>query len=99
MKCWIISLSLMAFVVSCKDKEGKVQVKDVTLTTTDSVTPPPPPPKPGAATHEFLITDTSFGNIGKTTTFDDLRNMFGKNNIQDTMDYGPEGIDSFIVTK
>jgi hypothetical protein len=48
---------------------------------------------------EYLITDTSFGKINKTTTFNDLENMFGKNNIQDTIDYGAEGMDSFIVTK
>src|ERR1035437_9440945 len=30
---------------------------------------------------EYLITDTSFGKINKTTTFNDLENMFGKNNI------------------
>jgi hypothetical protein len=46
-----------------------------------------------------LITDTSFGPINKLTSYADLEKLFGKNNLLDTMDYGAEGLDSFIVTR
>ena len=46
-----------------------------------------------------LITDTSIGKIHRTTTYIDLQQVFGDNNLQDTIDYGAEGMDSFIVTK
>jgi hypothetical protein len=49
--------------------------------------------------NEYLITDTSFGKINKATTYNDLEKIFGKNNIQDTITYGAEGMDSFVVTK
>ena len=48
---------------------------------------------------QFLITDTSFGKINSATTYNDLEKIFGKNNIQDTINYGAEGMDSFVVTK
>ena len=50
------------------------------------------------STDEYLITDTSIGKINKETTYKDLQGLFG-NNLQDTIDYGPEGADSFTVTK
>ena len=46
-----------------------------------------------------LITDTSVGKIHKTSSYTDLQQVFGNNNLQDTIDYGAEGMDSFIVTK
>lgn len=100
MKNWIVCLLwLLIFAISCKGKEDKIQVKDITLSDTSYEIPPPPPPRLASTDPDYLISDTSFGKIRRTTTLDDLRNLFGKNNIQDTMDYGPEGIDSFIVTK
>ena len=54
--------------------------------------------KPPSAINEYLITDTSFGQITRSTTYDDLKKIFGSN-IVDTIEYGAEGLDSFIVTK
>lgn len=48
---------------------------------------------------DYLITDSSFGKINKTTTFNELQTIFGKHNLQDTINYGAEGMDSFVVTK
>jgi hypothetical protein len=49
--------------------------------------------------NQFLITDTSFGKINTPTTYNDLEKIFGENNMQDTINYGAEGMDSFVVTK
>ena len=93
--CCLLVISALIF--SCKEKADKLEVKDITLTEVDTVNSPPPPNPP--ATLEYLITDTTFGKINKATTYNDLERMFGKNNIQDTINYGAEGMDSFIVTK
>ncbi len=98
MKILIASLWVMASLISCRGKEDKEAVKEVT--NSDSVsTPLATTPKNLVKAGDYLITDTSVGPIRKTTTYDELQKLFGKTNILDTMDYGPEGIDSFIVTK
>jgi hypothetical protein len=48
---------------------------------------------------DYLITDSSFGKINKATTFNELQTTFRKENLQDTINYGAEGMDSFVVTK
>ncbi len=94
--CCLFLISALIF--SCKEKADKLEVKDITLTEIDTVNEIPPPPPPVTAL-EYLITDTTFGKINKATTYNDLEKMFGKNNLQDTINYGAEGMDSFIVTK
>ncbi len=96
--CNLLVISTLIF--SCKEKSDKIKVKDITLTEIDALnkissTSPPPP----ATVLEYLITDTSFGKINKATNYNDLEKMFGKNNLRDTINYGAEGMDSFIVTK
>lgn len=51
------------------------------------------------STGDDLITESGFGKINKSTTYADLLAIFGKENLQDTVDYGPEALDTFIVTK
>lgn len=80
---------LSLFIFSC-DQQEKISAID----TNDSVKISEPP----SPVNEYLITDTSFGQIIRSTTYDDLKKMFGSN-IADTIAYGAEGLDSFIVTK
>src|SRR5438874_13839612 len=44
------------------------------------------------------ITDSSLGEIKSSTTYEDLQKIF-KDDIKDTIDFGPEGSDTFTVTK
>ena len=86
----LLSFFLLLLIYSCKQKQTNSQIgtKDSALNR-----------KAILSTDEYLITDTTFGKINKATTYNDLEKMFGKSNIQDTIDYGAEGMDSFIVTK
>lgn len=92
---YIISAFLLICVYACDQEKtnAKTEIKDA-ANSKDSV-------KNISSTisDEYLITDTSFGKINKTTTFKDLEKIFGKINIQDTIGYGAEGIDSFIITR
>lgn len=80
---------LVVIIFSCQQKQ-----KDTTTAVKDSVNA-----VKAVSTNDYLITDTSFGAINKTTTYNDLVNLFGKNNLEDTINYAPEALDSFIVTK
>jgi hypothetical protein len=76
---------------SCKHKEKdsqKINTQDVAKIVKSSV-----------LIDDYLITDSSFGKINKATTFNELQTTFGKANLQDTINYGAEGMDSFVVTK
>jgi hypothetical protein len=46
----------------------------------------------------LLITDSSWGPIYSNTTLEELRSIYGSQNIKDSMVYGPEAVDSFDVT-
>ncbi len=92
--CILIFLSLTLF--SCNQR--KLEVKDVTLDEIDSLHGIPPTPPPPVKISEYLITDTSFGRINKSTDLKKLIELFGKKNISDGIEYGAEGQDSFIVT-
>ncbi len=81
---------LLFFIYSCKQKQTNSLNDQKDSNINASITTSP---------DEYLLTDTGFGKINKATTYNDLESMFGKNNIQDTSDYGAEGMDSFIVTK
>jgi hypothetical protein len=97
MRAFIFCLFVLsALIFSCKEKADKLEVKALTELDTVNL---PSPANPPATALEYLITDTTFGKINKTTTYNDLDKMFGKKNIQDTINYGAEGMDSFIVTK
>jgi len=91
---YILSVFLLFIIYSCKQKQenAKITTIDSVADTPDSVTNIQQP-------DEFLITDTSFGKINKTTSYTELLNIFGKNNLQDTINYIAEGTDSIIVTK
>lgn len=86
---YFLSILLFLSLYSCEQKQTNSQIgsKD----SAENIRIPSP--------DEYLITDTSFGKINKTTTYNDLENMFEKSNMQDTIDYAAEGMDSFIVTK
>ena len=47
----------------------------------------------------FLVTSKAFGKITAATTFNDLKKIFGAANCKDELAYGPEGMDSFTVTR
>ena len=81
---------LLVCFCACNQKQNRVPV-----TPQDSLKSN----QPGMARATTLITDTSIGKIHRTTTYVDLQQAFGDNNLQDTIDYGAEGMDSFIVTK
>jgi hypothetical protein len=48
---------------------------------------------------KYLVTPTSFDKINKNANYDDLIKLYGKNNIKDTIYFGPEGMDSSIITQ
>ena len=85
-----IFLILLGFLLSCGQKQNNSQKINQDSSINIKSTFP---------IDDHLITDTSFGKINKTSTFRDLEKMFGKENLLDTIDYGAEGMDSFIVTK
>ena len=87
---YFLLVFLLFFIYSCQQKQTKSleNQKDSTIHVPITTT-----------TDEYLITDTSFGKINKATTYSELENMLGKTNLQDTINYGAEGMDSFIVTK
>jgi len=87
---YILSVFLWVIVYSCEQKTQSFQ-KDSKDSSKNIQTP--------ILSDEYLITDTSFGKINRATTFNDLQTIFGKSNMQDTINYGAEGMDSFIVTK
>ncbi len=87
---YFLLVFLLCFIYSCQQKQTKSLENQKDSTTHVPIT---------TTTDEYLITDTSFGKINKATRYNDLEKMFGKNNIQDTINYGAEGMDSFIVTK
>ncbi len=87
---YLIPIYLWFCIISCQQKKAAIE------TTTQDTTKIVPLPE---VTNDYLITDTSFGKINRTTVLSDLENLFGKQNIQDTINYGAEGMDSFIVTK
>ena len=53
----------------------------------------------GQKQQSYLITEKSFAGINKTTSLAELQKLFGKNNLKDDIDPGPEGGDSILVTK
>ena len=53
----------------------------------------------GQKQQSYLITEKSFAGITKTTSLAELQKLFGKNNLKDDIDLGPEGGDSIPVTK
>ena len=87
---YFLSLFLLISIYSCDQKQNNSQIhkqdsaKNVQIPTVSD---------------EYLITNTTFGKIDKATAYKDLENIFGKNNMQDTIDYGAEGMNSFIITK
>ena len=87
---YFLSLFLLISIYSCDQKPNNSQIhkqdsaKNVQIPTVSD---------------EYLITNTTFGKIDKATAYKDLENIFGKNNMQDTIDYGAEGMNSFIITK
>lgn len=85
---YFLSLFLLISFYSCNQKQTDPQtvIKDSTA-------------NPAASVSDSLITETAFGKINKTTSYADLLTIFGKENLQDTVDYGPEALDTFIVTK
>jgi hypothetical protein len=46
-----------------------------------------------------LITPTSFDQIKKNTTLAELKKLYGSKNVKDDLEYAPEGLDSFKVSK
>lgn len=91
---YILSVFLLSIIYSCQQKQENTKI-----TTIDSLADTPDSVINIPQSDDFLITDTSFGKINKKTTLADLQNIFGNNNLQDTINYGAEGMDSFIVTK
>ena len=87
---YFLLVFLLFFIYSCQQKQTKSLENQKDSTTHVPIT---------TTTDEYLITDTSFGKINKATTYSELENMLGKTNLQDTINYGAEGMDSFIVTK
>ena len=85
---YIFFLAVLTF--SCKTQTKEPTVK----TPVDSTLQEKP-----STTDMNLISDTGFGAVNSHTTYADLEKIFGAANLQDTMDYGAEGLDSFIVTK
>jgi hypothetical protein len=79
-------------------KEQGTKTADVSQLKNDSATSPPITNN-SISIDEYLITDTSFGKITPATTYKHLEELFGKNNLKDEIQYGAEGLDSFMVTK
>ncbi len=52
-----------------------------------------------SAQNNLLITNETFGNINNKTDFGQLQKLFGEKNVIDEMEYGAEGLDSFMVTR
>ncbi|MEO5648118.1 MAG: hypothetical protein ABIQ56_07125, partial [Chitinophagaceae bacterium] len=50
-------------------------------------------------TGDVLVTTSSFGKVSRNTTFNELKKLYGAANCKDDIEYGPEGIDSFNVTR
>ena len=88
---YILMIFFVCFIYSCEQKQQATQ-----SILQDTVKPVSPTP---VIIDEDLITDTSIGKISRSTTLANLENIFGKSNIQDTINYGAEGMDSFMVTK
>lgn len=86
---YIFTAIILLSIFSCKQKESNSQIETKDSARVIST----------AALDEYLITDTSFGKINTTLNYRDLENIFGKNNLQDTISYAAEGLDSFTVTK
>jgi hypothetical protein len=79
-------LFLIATVIlfhACKDEENKKE---------DVKSDQPP------ARDSLLITGNSWGLVGKDTDFEDLRSVFGAEEVVDSTILGPEGIDTLEVT-
>ncbi len=87
---YILQVILLLSFCSCKqtEKDSQIDTQDVAKIVKSRV-----------FIEDYLITDSSFGKINKATTFKELETTFGKANLQDTINYGAEGMDSFIVTK
>lgn len=88
---YILMIFFVCSIYSCEQKQQTTQ-----STLQDTAEPVSPSP---VIIDEYLITNTSIGKISRSTTLANLENIFGKSNIQDTINYGDEGMDSFMVTK
>ena len=88
---YILMIFFVCFIYSCEQKQQATQ--SILQDTVEPVSPSP------VIIDAYLITDTSIGKISRSTTLANLENIFGKSNIQDTINYGAEGMDSFMVTK
>jgi hypothetical protein len=87
---YFLSAFILLFIYSCEQKQTNSKISSQNASSSNLKVAPE---------NEYLITDTSFGKINSTTTYNDLEKMFGKSNLQDTINYGAEGMDSFVVTK
>ena len=86
---YFLSAFILLLIYSCEQKQTNSKISQQDSSSNLKVD----------SANEYLITDTSFGKINSATTFNDLEKIFGKNNLQDTINYGAEGMDSFVVTK
>jgi hypothetical protein len=88
MKIFLFLIPVILFSCNQKESSSPVTIQDSSK-----------PQQQAIPVDADLITDTSFGPINSSTTYSDLEKLFGKSNLLDTMDYGAEGLDSFIVTR
>lgn len=84
MKTLFLNLTVLSFLlIACKNNK-----KEVAETNT-----------PVTAAESFLVTDSTWGLVSASMNFEDLKKVYGENNIKDETICGAECIDSIDVTK
>lgn len=84
MKQLLLPVLALFLLASCKDKKNEKT--------------PDKEPEKKAVANPYLITDSSWGAITRTTDFEGLKKIFGADSIKDERVCGPECADSIDVT-